>query len=97
MLCLWSCFCPARPLGWGAYIDEKPKKKNNSLSCISMCLLASLHILMHPRYFVKGNLSFFGSHQLMVAKMNERAGAKKTYGSDELLSSADAPYKRCVC
>ena len=46
---------------------------------------------------------FFGSRQLMVAKMNGRAGTKKTkknkktYDSGELLSSADAPYKRCVC
>ena len=42
---------------------------------------------------------FFGSRQLMVAKMNRRAGAKKTKKDDsgELLSSADAPYKWCVC
>ena len=35
---------------------------------------------------------FFGSRQLMVAKMNGRAGAKtNTHDSGELLSSADAP------
>ena len=48
----------------------------------------------------KGRLSFFGSRQLMVAEMNGRAGAEKketTYDSGELLSTADAPYKRCVC
>ena len=46
----------------------------------------------------KGSLSFFfGSLQLVVAKMNGRAGAKKTYDSGELLGPADAPYKRCVC
>ena len=35
----------------------------------------------------------FGSRQLMVAKMNGQAGAKKTktYDGGELLSSADAP------
>ena len=40
---------------------------------------------------------FSGSRQLMVAKMNGQAGAKKKYDSGELLSSADAPYKRCLC
>ena len=45
----------------------------------------------------KGSLSFFGSRQLTVAKMNVWASAKKTYDSGELLSSADAVYKRCVC
>ena len=33
----------------------------------------------------------------MVAIMSGRAGAKKTHDSGELLSSADAFYKRCVC
>ena len=32
----------------------------------------------------------------MVDKMNGWADAKKTYGSVELLSSADAPYKWCA-
>ena len=49
------------------------------------------------RHSVREAFLFFRSRQLMVAKMNKRAGAKKTYDSGELLSSADAPYKRCVC
>ena len=42
--------------------------------------------------------AFFGSRQIMVARMNGRAGAKnKTYDSGGLLSSADASYQRCLC
>ena len=41
---------------------------------------------------------FFGSRQLIVTKVDGRAGAKKTkaYNSGMLLRSADAPYKLCV-
>ena len=49
------------------------------------------------RMLSKGTFLFFGSRQLTVAKMNGRVGAKKKYNSDELLSSAAAPYMRCVC
>ena len=45
---------------------------------------------------IREALLYFGSRKLMVVKMNKRGSAKKTHDSGELLSSADAPYKRWV-
>ena len=82
------------PFGLDPRAPRKPIKTNHSFSLKSKRISSNCQL---------GKPVFFGSRQPMVAKMNGRAEAKKmknnekTYDSGEMLSSADAPYKRCVC